>query len=127
MGEVAEMMLEGILCEGCGEYLGDGAGFPQRCAGCGGGAPLDTHSTSVRYRRAARHNRERREIAKDRKPFECRCGKLFADSNALRQHAETKHPGTAQPKKPFVCGCGSTFRLAEHMAQHQRDRHGEQR
>lgn len=34
MGEIAEMMLEGVLCEGCGEYMGDGDGFPTRCAAC---------------------------------------------------------------------------------------------
>lgn len=34
MGDISEMMLDGILCEGCGEYLGEGGGFPTRCAGC---------------------------------------------------------------------------------------------
>lgn len=40
MGEIADMMLDGTLCEGCGELIddGDGDGFPRRCAGCGGGA-----------------------------------------------------------------------------------------
>lgn len=36
MGEIADMMLEGILCQYCGEYLGDGDGFPQSCSCCGG-------------------------------------------------------------------------------------------
>lgn len=35
MGEIAEMMLDGTLCEGCGEYLeGEGMGFPRYCSGC---------------------------------------------------------------------------------------------
>jgi hypothetical protein len=34
MGDVADMMLEGILCESCGEYLGDGDGYPVSCFGC---------------------------------------------------------------------------------------------
>lgn len=35
MGEIAEMMLDGTLCEGCGVYLeGESAGDPRRCAGC---------------------------------------------------------------------------------------------
>lgn len=38
MGEIADMMLEGLLCEGCGELIGDGSGtppgYPVRCAGC---------------------------------------------------------------------------------------------
>jgi hypothetical protein len=33
MGEIAEMMLDGTLCEGCGDYLGDGdEGYPQYCS-----------------------------------------------------------------------------------------------
>lgn len=37
MGETAEMMLDGTLCEGCGVYLEDGGGegFPRRCSQCG--------------------------------------------------------------------------------------------
>ena len=34
MGEIADMMLDGDLCEICGEYLGDGDGYTRRCAGC---------------------------------------------------------------------------------------------
>lgn len=35
MGEIAEMMLDGDLCEGCGVYMGDpGYGLPRRCADC---------------------------------------------------------------------------------------------
>ncbi|MDE2096824.1 MAG: hypothetical protein KGL39_06215 [Patescibacteria group bacterium] len=34
MGEIAEMMLDGTLCEGCGEYIDDGgaSGFPRYCS-----------------------------------------------------------------------------------------------
>ena len=36
MGEIAEMMLDGIMCETCGEIIDDGeeAGHPRQCAGC---------------------------------------------------------------------------------------------
>ena len=35
MGEIAEMMLDGTLCEGCGVYLpGDADGYPRRCKHC---------------------------------------------------------------------------------------------
>lgn len=34
MGDIAEMMLDGTLCEGCGEYLGSNNGYATRCAGC---------------------------------------------------------------------------------------------
>lgn len=34
MGEIADAMLDGDLCEGCGEYMEGGSGFTRRCAGC---------------------------------------------------------------------------------------------
>ena len=34
MGEIAEMMLDGTLCQGCGEFMGDACGYPRSCAGC---------------------------------------------------------------------------------------------
>jgi hypothetical protein len=32
MGEYAEMMLDGTCCECCGEYIGQGDGFPAYCS-----------------------------------------------------------------------------------------------
>lgn len=32
MGEIADMMLDGTLCEGCGTYIGEGSGFPGYCS-----------------------------------------------------------------------------------------------
>lgn len=32
MGEIAEMMLDGTMCECCGEFIGDGDGFPRYCS-----------------------------------------------------------------------------------------------
>lgn len=32
MGEIAEMMLDGTLCESCGCYIGQGGGFPGYCS-----------------------------------------------------------------------------------------------
>ena len=42
MGEIAEMMLEGVLCEGCGAYIEEGepGGFPRRCEVCGPARPV---------------------------------------------------------------------------------------
>lgn len=35
MGEIAEMHLDGTLCECCGVFLNeDPPGYPVRCAGC---------------------------------------------------------------------------------------------
>lgn len=39
MGDIAEMMLDGTLCEGCGVYLpGEGEGIPRYCEDCIGHA-----------------------------------------------------------------------------------------
>ncbi len=45
-GDVADAMLDGTLCEICGEFLDDGdpVGYPVRCSGCKkehGAVPLD--------------------------------------------------------------------------------------
>lgn len=34
MGEYAEMVLEGLVCQYCGEYMGDDPGYPQTCNDC---------------------------------------------------------------------------------------------
>jgi len=34
MGEVADMMLDGTLCECCGTYLGKPVGYPRYCENC---------------------------------------------------------------------------------------------
>lgn len=34
MGDIADMMLEGVLCPICGEVTGDGQGFPVPCDSC---------------------------------------------------------------------------------------------
>lgn len=46
MGEAADMMLEGLCCSTCGEYLdGDEPGHPRECAGCSG-SPDDDEDLS---------------------------------------------------------------------------------
>ena len=34
MGDIADMMLEGQMCQGCSEILGDGDGYPTFCKSC---------------------------------------------------------------------------------------------
>ncbi len=36
MGDIADAMLNGEMCEQCGEYIDDGndGGYPRKCAGC---------------------------------------------------------------------------------------------
>jgi hypothetical protein len=35
MGDIAEMHLDGTLCECCGVFLGVSEGYPVRCSKCG--------------------------------------------------------------------------------------------
>ena len=37
MGEYADMMLDGTMCQSCGEYIGSGNGYPTSCASCARG------------------------------------------------------------------------------------------
>jgi len=34
MTSVAELILEGTLCEYCGEFIGEPVGYPRKCEGC---------------------------------------------------------------------------------------------
>jgi hypothetical protein len=50
MGEIAEMMLDGDLCEGCGVYMGfPGEGFPRRCASCAKEQRAENHQATLAH------------------------------------------------------------------------------
>ena len=71
MGEIAEMMLNGDMCEQCGEWIGDGdgPGYPGLCAGC---------------------RRETRPYSS--KPHKCpHCAKRFRKDVGVRDHVRTVH------------------------------------
>ena len=34
MGDIADMMLDGTLCEQCGDYIGESIGYPRVCSDC---------------------------------------------------------------------------------------------
>lgn len=34
MGEIADMTIEGILCQVCGVFMGEGVGYPRTCDVC---------------------------------------------------------------------------------------------
>lgn len=39
MGEIADMILDGTLCQECGAFIGEAVDYPRSCNSCGG-----THS-----------------------------------------------------------------------------------
>src|SRR5580692_11302367 len=40
MGEIADLMINGDICQGCGAELGEGDGYPRQCRGCEREGPL---------------------------------------------------------------------------------------
>lgn len=76
-GEYADMMLDGDMCEGCGEWMGDDGGrFPRRCAACGPPPPPEPHPARMPIR------------------FFCPvCGKRCGTVQGIHEHARVKHRG----------------------------------
>lgn len=65
MGEAAEMILDGTVCEGCGEAFDpddESPGYPRRCVGC---EPITIQRAAPRHQRR-RNGRSRRAAAKAR-------------------------------------------------------------
>ena len=56
MGEIADMMLDGTLCQGCGGYIGSDNGFPTWCSDC---------------KKERKQYFKNRQIAKNKKEREC--------------------------------------------------------
>jgi hypothetical protein len=85
MGEIAEMMLDGFMCEQCGEIIGDietgeGQGFPGLCAGC-----------------------QAEQIGRVSKPkdkrFKCTdCNRRFSSEAARCDHIRDKHQAAKEAK-----------------------------
>ncbi len=81
MGDIADMMLDGTMCQMCGEFIGDPVGYPITCAGCRddergivAGGPANT--------------------PKDPKTVECPeplCERKFRSRQAAAQHWVDKH------------------------------------
>lgn len=106
MGEVTEMMLDGILCEGCGEVIDmQAVGHPRRCRACRPPISLMEAlkqklpvTSGLRARmgprayKAMSENQARRLDAKTRKPHECKaCHKLFKTAAGRDHHFGVKH------------------------------------
>ena len=86
MGEIADMMLDGTLCEGCGEYLGEGDGFPNYCSDeCArdrgmtliNGTPVPLHPPATKQR--------------GQRPKCPTCGKKCKSADGVKQHMRDKH------------------------------------
>lgn len=90
MGEIARAMLDGTLCECCGEFIDDdeAGGFPRYCCeDCAKGRGVEpaprtqsNRARKARYKAAA-------------KPFQCpkQCGKFFRTERGADAHAKDVH------------------------------------
>jgi len=81
VGEYADMMLEGVMCQWCGEFLGEGEGFPTICAGCQSESGVDQHG-----------NKPTKTAGQKRRRHNCiTCSRGFRTVDALNQHNRDKH------------------------------------
>jgi len=47
MGDIADMILEGQMCQGCGDILGDGDGFATWCSSCQRDLDIDAYGDKI--------------------------------------------------------------------------------
>ena len=90
MGDIADMMLEGVLCERCGEYIGDEVGHPRLCNACELGRPPCGECTNC-------------EIAEQSKEIS-----LLANEAVLDGHEPHKSTG-CDPLEPIEPTCGKIY------------------
>lgn len=89
MGEIADMMLEGTLCQTCGEYMdheGSNEGYPVSCPGCiaVGDAPKPALS-ATELKERERIGKERRRDKNRRKRQRQKANKRKRLEEAARQ------------------------------------------
>lgn len=96
MGEIADMMLDGTLCEGCGGYIeGEAEGYPRYCS-----AQCRADRTPVKVPKP-------QPIAK----VKCPVCKRKVKHNGLADHMRDAHGEKAVPKTkpqgnpPYVRSC----------------------
>lgn len=63
MGEIADMMLEGAMCQWCGEFLENAAGFPTICRGCQGQHGVNAHGEPTKKRRKKKNRSKPRGLS----------------------------------------------------------------
>jgi hypothetical protein len=110
MGEIADLMIEGEICEGCGcELDGEAPGYPRRCAGCGG-LVSEGHDLAFHDKREARRSSAQEELKKagisfytnnDGVHLICSHGKNRADFWPGRDKFRMRPPHPASNKTQF--------------------------
>jgi hypothetical protein len=86
MGEIAEMMLDGTLCEGCGTYIDDngGDGIPRYCS--------DECARGRGMQYVPSRERSQSHPIRSPKPVGCpSCPRRFCSYRDLNNHRRDKH------------------------------------
>lgn len=78
MGEIAEAILNGDLCEVCGEWLGIGDGYARRCSDC---QPPPTGTKTKNGHQIYRPSKVNCHI----------CNKLVKKGQGLKDHLRVVH------------------------------------
>lgn len=94
MGEIADMMLDGTLCQCCGTFLDDApSGYPDTCIGCGGDDVPDDRAEAPRPRRRRDKQSKAPLARRTRSPYHVAarvlCGEEVpvSDLRGLARHA----------------------------------------
>ncbi len=122
MGDIADAILEGSMCQTCGEYLGEGDGFPRFCAGCRPrpepkkrGAPEKFGSTKSAFVNSIGSKVVHRVNPKTRKSF-CQFENNLARNNSLAFNgAPPLEYFDKREKHPFMKDCKNCASLAERV------------
>lgn len=89
MGEIADMMLDGTMCQGCGEWLNDGEdgpGYPGYCSAC---APDEEYDDPVTASMLPKSTALLKALRKKKTPCP-QCGK-HVKAVGLWQHERDVH------------------------------------
>lgn len=89
MGDIAEAMLDGTLCNVCGAYLGDATGYPGTCPGC--------HAPSAPMRRKVKGPGGRRPMCPE-------CQRQFNTRQGLSDHRRDVHGAGGAPVSNKLIG-----------------------
>lgn len=91
MGDIADQMLDGSMCQWCGEPL-DGDGYAQVCAGCQLESGVDKHGNKLGEEPMPANP------VKATRAVPCpvtECKRTFRDNHGMGQHVRDKHGDTS--------------------------------
>lgn len=96
MGEIAEMMLDGTLCEGCGVFLNaEPTGYPCHCSSC---------ADEAKRERAARNIAANQKLHAEQKKISCAvCGRKVK-TIGMANHMKDAHPPAPQEMHADLLG-----------------------